>query len=68
MDVKKDAQNCGRCGHTCEGINPACCGGVCVDLAVNPKHCGQCFHACSDFCECQAPGRCSPGRPGVTCT
>jgi hypothetical protein len=67
VDVKKDAQNCGRCGHTCEGINPACCGGVCVDLAVNPKHCGQCFHACSDFCECQAPGRCSPGRPGVTC-
>ncbi|MFN8594289.1 MAG: hypothetical protein U0031_22775 [Thermomicrobiales bacterium] len=52
--LEDDPQNCGACGHTCDG-QQLCCSGLCVDQYRDPGNCGGCGHRCQD-------GACEGGR------
>jgi hypothetical protein len=53
----------GACG-VCRGVRPACCGGVCRDLASDPGHCGRCDSACPAGMTC-ASSACYGGGGGT---
>lgn len=70
VDIKTNAQHCGRCGTRCPAgtacANGVCqntncsagqqfCGGQCVDTATDTRHCGACGTTCD-------VGRCVGGR------
>lgn len=71
-DTKRDAKNCGACGHACsanqECVDGQClcppgttrCGTRCVDVNVDPNNCGACGQPCD------GAGDTSGGTP--TCT
>ena len=60
VDLDNDEQNCGTCGHACNGPANVCrngdcecpdagetpCGNECVNLTNDPDHCGECDLDC----------------------
>jgi len=51
VDVENDPNNCGSCGHECNGSPSACnfcSGGAChaFNLQNDPSNCGTCGHVC----------------------
>jgi hypothetical protein len=59
VNTATDANNCGACGHSCNGgicVNGNCvcfaesgltaCGGTCVNLQSDSNNCGSCGHQC----------------------
>jgi hypothetical protein len=75
IDPEVDHENCGSCGHACEG-NQACENGVCVtscepgqiacddgcfDPSSNNTHCGSCDNPCNGGSSCQAGACDCPG-------
>jgi hypothetical protein len=57
------ATDSGTCG-ICQGVNPACCGGVCRDLASDSANCGRCGSACAAGMTC-ASSACYGGGGGT---
>lgn len=74
IDLLRDPQNCGTCGHACEAgqfcANGTClcppgttrCGDECVDTAKDPMNCGACGYACPGGFAMR-PGQPSTGGP-----
>jgi hypothetical protein len=70
VDEKSDPNNCGSCGHVCQGGQQcfsgtcACpadksdsCGGECVDEQTDVNNCGACHNVCPNGSGCNA-GQC----------
>ncbi len=68
VNVKSDAQNCGKCGHACKNGNacvdgacvlvcddatPDICNDRCVDVKSDAQNCGECGAKCSPESVCQ---------------
>ncbi|KAH7332512.1 hypothetical protein KP509_20G091900 [Ceratopteris richardii] len=45
VDIRSNAENCGRCGLRC-AAQLMCCGGNCVDPLSDNVHCGECNRSC----------------------
>lgn len=70
-DLKTDPQNCGFCGHSCQGGTCSggqctncppgltACGGSCVDVTTDPANCGTCGNDCSVGCDAPTCPCCS---------
>jgi hypothetical protein len=66
VDVYTDADNCGACGHICDGVKDACynatcecaggkteCDSECVDTTSDPDNCGACEIVCDSTEHCE---------------
>jgi hypothetical protein len=62
IEVRTNAENCGRCGYKCTtGDYPICCDGACIN-GVSNENCGSCGWTCSEGFECKLSGGSDP-RP-----
>lgn len=56
FNLRRDAQNCGMCGHRCDA-GESCCASRCVNSANDNNHCGACGMRCTNGLRCIA-GKC----------
>jgi hypothetical protein len=78
VNVQTDSNNCGGCGHSCNGaacVNGRCacptgqtdCSGVCVDTQTSNSNCGSCGNVCPAGTTCTA-GTCQCPSGQTLCT